>query len=84
VHEDFLEDAHLLVEYMVLTEPRVLSWPSLGAIGLTHEGCLTRPLKLNVDIYLALSCFLDLKQAIVEVDDNIRGLVFSRRIALQS
>jgi len=84
VHKDFLEDPHLLVEYMIFTESRIVSGPSLGAIGLSHEGCLTRPFKLNLDIYLALSCFLDLKQAIVKVDDNIRGLVFPWRIALQS
>jgi len=45
---------------------------------------LTRPLELNLDIYMALLCFLDLKQPIVKVDDNIRGLVFPRRVSLQS
>jgi hypothetical protein len=84
VHKGFLEDPHLLVEDIVFTESRVLSWPSLCAIGLTHEGCLTRPLKLNLDIYMAFLCFLDLKQAIVKVDDNIRGLVFPRSVSLQS
>jgi len=69
---------------MIFTESRIVSGSSLGAIGLSHEGCLTRPLKLNVDIYLSLLYFLDLKQAIVKVHDNIRGLVFPRRIALQS
>ena len=44
MHKDILEDAHLLVEYMVFTESRIVSWPSLGAIGLSHKGCFTRPL----------------------------------------
>ena len=44
VHKDFLEDPHLLVEYMIFTESRIVSGPSLGAIGLSHEGCFTRPL----------------------------------------
>lgn len=84
MHKGFLEDPDLLVEDMVFAESRVLSWSLLCAIGLTHEGCLTRPLKLNLDIYMALLCFLDLKQAIIKVDDNIRGLVFLWSVSLQS
>jgi hypothetical protein len=84
MNKDLLENPHLLVEDMVFTESRVCSCPPLSTIGLTHEGCLARPLKLNVDFYLGLSCFLDLKQAIVKVDDNIGGLVFPWGVALQS
>ena len=50
MHKGFLKDPHFLVEDMVFTESRVLNWPSLCTIGLTHEGCLTRPLELNLDI----------------------------------
>ena len=85
MHKDLFENPHLLVEDMVFTKSRVLSCPLLlRSIGLTHEGFLARPLKLNVDFYLALSCFPDLKHAIVKVDDNIRGLVFPWGVALQS
>ena len=84
MHKGFLEEPDLLVEDMVFAESRVLSWPSLCAIGLAHEGCLTRPLKLNLDIYMAFLCFLDLKQAIVKVDDYIGGLVFLWSVTLQS
>ena len=84
MHEGFLEDPHLPVVDMIFTESRLLSWPSLCAEELMHESCWTRSLEPNIDINLTLLSLFDLKQAIVNVDDSVRGLEFPRRVALQS